>query len=137
MMSFDLYRLTATEVSAKIKAGEVSVEDYAKSLLQRIDARDEDVQAWAYLDAEYVIKQAKALDAIPPAERGALHGVAIAVKDVIYTKGELAREDANYAITELTSQICPHSSTRQYMPTTLPKSMLALSQSFAKPARLS
>jgi hypothetical protein len=88
-MSSDLYRLTATEVSAKIKAGETSVEEYAKSLLARIEARDEAVQAWAYLDPEYVIKQAKALDAVPQAERGPLHGIAIAVKDVIYTKGEL------------------------------------------------
>jgi NCS1 family nucleobase:cation symporter-1 len=88
-MSSDLYRLTATEISAKIKAGETSVEEYARSLLARIKARDESVQAWAYLDAEHVIKQAKALDAIPQAERGPLHGVAVAVKDVIYTKGEL------------------------------------------------
>jgi Asp-tRNA(Asn)/Glu-tRNA(Gln) amidotransferase A subunit family amidase len=93
-MSSDLYRLTATEASIKIKAAEISVEDYARSLLQRIDARDEAVQAWAYLDAEYVVKQAKALDAVPPAERGALHGIAIAVKDVIYTKGELISENA-------------------------------------------
>ena len=86
-MSTQLYQLTATEVVAKIKSGEATVEDYARSLLQRIETRDEAVQAWAYLDADYVIKQAKALDAVPSAERGPLHGVAIAVKDVIYTKG--------------------------------------------------
>jgi Asp-tRNA(Asn)/Glu-tRNA(Gln) amidotransferase A subunit family amidase len=92
-MSSSLYKLTATGAASKIKAGEISVEDYARSLLQRIDARDEAVQAWAYLNAEYVIKQAKSLDAVAPAERGPLHGVAIAVKDVIYTKGELTGED--------------------------------------------
>ncbi|PVH95086.1 amidase signature enzyme [Periconia macrospinosa] len=85
-MSSDLYRLTATEVSQKIKAGEISVQDYATSLLNRIAARDEAVQAWAYLDPAYVLEQAKALDAIPQAERGPLHGIAIAVKDVIFTK---------------------------------------------------
>ncbi|KAH6621776.1 glutamyl-tRNA amidotransferase subunit A [Boeremia exigua] len=85
-MSTDLYRLTATEVLQKTKSGEVSVEEYAASLLKRIEARDEAVQAWAYLDSEYVIKQAKALDAIPKSDRGPLHGVAIAVKDVIFTK---------------------------------------------------
>jgi NCS1 family nucleobase:cation symporter-1 len=88
-MSSDLYKLTATEVLSKIKAGDVSVEDYAKSLLTRIEARDDAVRAWAHLDPEYVMEQAKALDAVPPAERGPLHGVAIAVKDVIYTKGKL------------------------------------------------
>ena len=90
-MSSDLYRLTATEVLSKIKAGEISVEDYAKSLLARIEMRDDAVRAWAYLDPEYVMNQAKALDAIAPAERGPLHGVAIAVKDVIYTKGQSCR----------------------------------------------
>lgn len=87
-MGSDLYRLTATEVLAKIKAGEATVEEYARSLLGRIQERDDAVQAWAYLDPDYVIEQAKALDAVPPAERGPLHGVAIAVKDVIYTKSK-------------------------------------------------
>ena len=86
-MSSDLYKLTASEVSAKVKAGDITIEEYAKSLLARIAARDEAVQAWAYLDPEFVIKQAKALDAVPQSDRGPLHGVAIAVKDVIYTKG--------------------------------------------------
>lgn len=85
-MHSDLCQLTASEVLGKIKAGEVTVEDYAKSLLGRIEARDGAVQAWAYLDSKSVIEQAKALDVVPMAERGPLHGVAIAVKDVIYTK---------------------------------------------------
>ncbi|KAH3989990.1 hypothetical protein HBH70_201220 [Parastagonospora nodorum] len=85
-MASELYRLTATEISAKIKAGEITVLDYANSLLKRIEARDDAVQAWAYFKSEYLLEQAKALDAIPSAERGPLHGVAIAVKDVIYTK---------------------------------------------------
>ncbi|EUC29717.1 hypothetical protein COCCADRAFT_39964 [Bipolaris zeicola 26-R-13] len=79
-------KLTATEAAKKIQQGEVTVEEYAKSLLKRIEARDEAVKAWAYLNPEYVIEQAKALDAVPKDERGPLHGVAIAVKDVIYTK---------------------------------------------------
>lgn len=87
-MGADLHRLTATEVLTKIKAGEISVEDYASSLLKRIEARDDAVQAWAHLDASYVIQQARSLDAVPKSERGPLHGVAIAVKDVIFTKGQ-------------------------------------------------
>ena len=86
-MSADLYRLTATEALQKVKDGELTVQAYATSLLDRIASRDEAVQAWAYLDPAYVLEQAKALDAIPPSERGPLHGVAIAVKDVIFTKG--------------------------------------------------
>ncbi|KAK6001427.1 hypothetical protein QM012_002758 [Aureobasidium pullulans] len=85
-MAADPYQLTATDVLHKIKAGELTVEAYARSLLARISDRDEAVQAWAYLDPDYVMIQAKALDEIPLSERGPLHGVAIAVKDVIYTK---------------------------------------------------
>ena len=88
-MASELYRLTAAEAANKIKQGEITVEEYARSLLKRIEARDEAVQAWAYLDPEYVIQQAKALDAVPKEERGPLHGVVIAVKDVIYTKGKV------------------------------------------------
>ncbi|KAF2998040.1 hypothetical protein E8E14_004227 [Neopestalotiopsis sp. 37M] len=80
------WQLTATEALAKFKDGSLTVEDYAKSLLARIAKRDEAVKAWAYLNPEYVIEQAKKLDQVPPEKRGPLHGVAIAVKDVIYTK---------------------------------------------------
>jgi Asp-tRNA(Asn)/Glu-tRNA(Gln) amidotransferase A subunit family amidase len=87
-----LYRLTATEVLTKIKADEITVVDYASSLVARIDARDDAVQAWAYFNKKYVIEQARALDAVPKLERGPLHGVAIAVKDVIYTKGMVSQQ---------------------------------------------
>ena len=96
-MASELHRLTATEVATKIGKDEITVEEYARSLLKRIEARDQAVQAWAYLDPEHVIKQAKALDAIPKEERGPLHGIAIAVKDVIYTKGGFSSRSVNLA----------------------------------------
>lgn len=83
----DSYNLTATELLAKFKADELTVEQYAESLLAHIKARDPIVKAWAYLDPELVLAQAKALDKIPKESRGPLHGVAVGVKDVIYTKG--------------------------------------------------
>ncbi|KAL5611233.1 hypothetical protein FOBRF1_007350 [Fusarium oxysporum] len=64
----------------------MSVQEYAESLLERIKARDEDVKAWAYLDEKRVIQEARLLDEIPKKNRGPLHGLPIAVKDVIYTK---------------------------------------------------
>lgn len=63
------------------------MEVYARSLLDRIHKRDEVVRAWEFLDRERVIEQAKALDQVPREQRGPLHGVAVGVKDVIYTKG--------------------------------------------------
>lgn len=83
----DAYLLTATQALARIRAGELTIEGYARSLLRRIDVRDADVGAWAYLDRDYVLQQAKALDKVPMQDRGPLHGMPVAVKDVIYTKG--------------------------------------------------
>jgi Asp-tRNA(Asn)/Glu-tRNA(Gln) amidotransferase A subunit family amidase len=81
------YRLTASEALALMKKGDLSVEDYAKSLLSRIKERDHVIKAWAYLDSDFVLAQARKLDQIPPNKRGPLHGIAVAVKDVILTKG--------------------------------------------------
>ncbi|KAL4875888.1 amidase signature domain-containing protein [Aspergillus karnatakaensis] len=80
------YRLTATEALKLIKSNELTVQDYARSLLSRIESRDETVKAWAYLNEDLVLEEARKLDEIPPDQRGPLHGVAIGVKDVIYTK---------------------------------------------------
>lgn len=57
-----------------------------KSLISHVEERDPVVKAWAFFDPELVLKSARALDAIPPAERGPLHGVCVGVKDVIFTK---------------------------------------------------
>ena len=86
MTSLPPYRLTASEAGALMKDGSLSVEAYATSLLERIKKRDHLVKAWAYLDPDFVLTQAKALDSIPAAQRGPLHGIAVGVKDVIITK---------------------------------------------------
>jgi Asp-tRNA(Asn)/Glu-tRNA(Gln) amidotransferase A subunit family amidase len=81
------YRLTATQALKLMQNGDLTVEDYAKSLLARIKERDHAVKAWAYLDPDFVLTQARKLDQIPTEERGPLHGIAIGVKDIILTKG--------------------------------------------------
>ncbi|KAF9889715.1 hypothetical protein FE257_007021 [Aspergillus nanangensis] len=82
----DPYRLAASEALSQIRSNHLTVENYARSLLSRIDARDAHTQAWAYLNHDLVLEQARRLDQIPPDQRGPLHGVAVGVKDVIYTK---------------------------------------------------
>lgn len=84
----DAYRLTGTEALARIRSGDMTIEGYARSLLRRIDMRDAEIGAWAYLDKDYVLAQARALDKVPMNQRGPLHGLPLAVKDIIYTKGE-------------------------------------------------
>lgn len=88
MGSDDTYLLTASEALANIRAGGMTIEAYARSLLRRIDVRDVDVGAWAYIDKDYILQQARDLDKVPMSKRGPLHGMPIAIKDVIYTKGK-------------------------------------------------
>lgn len=82
----ELHHLTATQVLCFIRQGKLTVEDYSRSLLARIQERDH-VQAWECLDTDLVVSQAKSLDSIPPDKRGPLHGIAIGIKDVALTKG--------------------------------------------------
>ncbi|RJE21239.1 hypothetical protein PHISCL_06421 [Aspergillus sclerotialis] len=82
----EYYRLTGSQILRLIQQGEVTVEEYAKSLLARIKER-EHIQAWAYLDPELVLSQARRLDKIPLEKRGPLHGLAVGIKDIALTKG--------------------------------------------------
>jgi amidase len=78
-----LNELTAAGIVAAIAAGRTTCEAVARACLERIAAREPQVQAWAHLDPDRVIAQARALDHAPP--RGPLHGVPIGVKDIIDT----------------------------------------------------
>jgi amidase len=83
-----LHLITASEALQHIRADTLTVEAYAQALLNRIRIRDDAVKAWAFLDPDHVLAQARALDALPKDQRGPLHGLPIGVKDVIYTKGK-------------------------------------------------
>ncbi|KAL9560979.1 hypothetical protein ACKAV7_014823 [Fusarium commune] len=67
-------------------SGVTGIEQYASSLLERIERRDDDVKAWAYLDPKAVLEQARALDRVPKDQRGPLHGLPVGIKDIILTK---------------------------------------------------
>lgn len=82
----EYFRLTASQAQSKFRDGSLTVEQYARSLLDRVSTRDSTVNAWAFLNPELVLQRARELDAVPPEKRGPLHGVAIGVKDVILTK---------------------------------------------------
>ena len=79
--------LSATEAAKKIARREISCEALARDCLARIQARDGDVQAWHYLDAEAVLAQARALDREleKGSVRGPLHGIPLGVKDIFDT----------------------------------------------------
>ena len=82
------FRLSASSALAEIRSGKLTSEQWVKSLSSRISLRDPAVKAWEHLDLESVLEQAKALDQTPLEKRGPLHGVPVAVKDIILTKGK-------------------------------------------------
>jgi amidase len=79
----DLLALSARAAAAEITAGRLSAEELASACLDRIGAREATVGAWQYLDRDAALAAARACDASAP--RGPLHGVPIAVKDLIDT----------------------------------------------------
>ncbi|KAL2863988.1 amidase [Aspergillus lucknowensis] len=79
-------RLTATKALDLIRSNKLTVEAYARSLLSRIESRNAAVKAWAYLDPELVLEQARRLDEIPVDKRGPLHGLPVGIKDIMHTK---------------------------------------------------
>jgi len=78
-----LNELSATQIAHGIASGKFTAEAVTRDCLERIKAREDTVKAWATVDPELALKQARALDREP--RRGALHGVPIGVKDVIDT----------------------------------------------------
>jgi Asp-tRNA(Asn)/Glu-tRNA(Gln) amidotransferase A subunit family amidase len=76
-------RYSATEAAALIAAGKLTAVKLAEDCLARVAAREETVQAWSYIDPQQVLADARARDAEPP--RSPLHGVPIAIKDIIDT----------------------------------------------------
>ena len=74
--------LTATEARARIRAGRLSPVALMEACLARIAAREPEVRALAFLDRESALQDAH--DAAPG---GLLHGLPVAVKDVLDVAG--------------------------------------------------
>ena len=79
----DTWQLGAAQASAAMAAGQLTSEQLTSACLERIAAREPLVHAWAHLDAEHALAQARARDREP--RRSALHGIPIGFKDVIRT----------------------------------------------------
>ncbi len=74
--------LSATEAVVAIEAGKLTSETLVRACLDRIAEREPTVKAWAYLNSDLALAQAKAADA---AKGGVLRGVPVGVKDIIDT----------------------------------------------------
>lgn len=79
----DPLSLSARAAAAEIAAGRLTAEALVTACLDRIAAREAVVGAWHYLDPDAAVAAARRADAGPPS--GPLHGIPIAVKDLIDT----------------------------------------------------
>ncbi len=79
--------LGTAEAARRIAAGKLTSEALVTACLARIDAREPRVQAWAFLDPDLALAQARAADARQATGQpiGPLHGVPVGIKDIIDT----------------------------------------------------
>lgn len=76
-------RCTALEAALRIAQGKSTAVKLAEACLTRIEEREKEVEAWAYIDRSQVLKQARERD--KESARSLLHGVPVGVKDIIDT----------------------------------------------------
>ena len=80
--------LGAVEAAEKIRLGQISSEQLVSVCLEQIERLEEAVQAWAHLDPDYALDQAREADKVLQQGRflGPLHGVPVGIKDIIDTR---------------------------------------------------
>ena len=83
----DLYAVGAGVGARLVREGVVSAEQWMQACLERVRTVEAEVQAWAFLDPEYALAQARAADALKQSGQpiGPLHGVPVGLKDIIDT----------------------------------------------------
>ena len=83
----DVSTLTANELVSKLQSWEISSVELCNKYLERIKKFEKDIQAWAHLDKKLLIEKAEEADNYRKSGKplGPLHGMPIAVKDIIGT----------------------------------------------------
>jgi Asp-tRNA(Asn)/Glu-tRNA(Gln) amidotransferase A subunit family amidase len=83
----DLHGLSAADAARLIHGGEISSVELVEACLARVRDIDGQVQAWAFLDPEHALAQARAADELrlTGEPTGPLHGVPVGLKDIIDT----------------------------------------------------
>ena len=84
-----LYYLSITETASLIRGGEVSPVEVTQAYLDRIYSLNDELGAYISVMGEQALAQARQAEADMQAgnHKGALHGIPVAIKDIIYTKG--------------------------------------------------
>jgi aspartyl-tRNA(Asn)/glutamyl-tRNA(Gln) amidotransferase subunit A len=82
-----LWQSSLAELRALLAKGELSAAEVVEAHIARTERLDGSIGAFLALLAESARRRARELDALSAAERGPLHGVPIAVKDIISVAG--------------------------------------------------
>jgi Asp-tRNA(Asn)/Glu-tRNA(Gln) amidotransferase A subunit family amidase len=79
---------SASEAAALMQEGTLTSEELVEACLAHIRATEPEVQAWAFLDEQHALEQARAADQLRRAGDpvGPLHGIPIGIKDIIDTR---------------------------------------------------
>lgn len=85
-MAHDLHLLSASSAAQAIREGRLTSEALVQACLDRIG--DDPIKAWAFLDPDLALVQAREMDRIRRSGKatGALHGVPVGLKDIIDTR---------------------------------------------------
>jgi amidase len=78
-----LNRLSATAMARQLAAREITAASLLRDCLERVAEREPTVHAWTFIDGDAAMERARMLDS--QAAAGLLHGLPIAVKDLIDT----------------------------------------------------
>jgi len=83
----ELHELTAAQAVQAMRDGRVSSEELVAACLTRVQQIEESVGAWAFLDPDYAMQQARRADEVRREGRvfGPLHGVPVGIKDIFDT----------------------------------------------------
>ncbi len=83
----DIFSLSLEELAEKIKSGQLLSVEVCEKYIDRIKKFEKDVKAWAHFDKKVLLEKATEADEHRKAGKptGSLHGVPIAVKDIIGT----------------------------------------------------
>lgn len=81
------FELDAHTAATEVREGRLSSEELVKSCMGRILDRDERIEAWAFLDEDLALAQARAADRAREQGRSLspLHGVPVGIKDIFDT----------------------------------------------------
>ena len=83
----DIFSLSLEQLAAKIKDAQLSSVEVCEKYIERINKFEKDVKAWAHIDKKVLLEKAAEADEYRKSGKpvGPLHGVPIAVKDIIGT----------------------------------------------------